>query len=68
MRDQLAPELELEYAERHDADADHTHADISKARDTLGYEPTHDIREGVAAFIDWYRENDDWYDELVRAS
>ena len=68
IRDQLAPELDLEYAERYDADADHTHADISKAQVKLGYSPDHTIREGVEKFIAWYRENRDWYEPLVRSS
>ncbi|MDL5363419.1 SDR family NAD(P)-dependent oxidoreductase [Halalkalicoccus sp. NIPERK01] len=68
VRDQLAPELELEYGERNDADAEHTHADISKANDLLGYEPTTTIREGVSQFIDWYCANEEWYDPLVRKS
>jgi UDP-glucose 4-epimerase len=68
VRDQLAPELELEYAERSDADADHTHADVSAARDLLGYEPTTSIREGVERFVEWYRDNHEWYEPLVRNS
>ena len=68
IRDMLAPELDLVYDERHAADAEHTHADTSRAADLLGYEPTYTIREGVAAFVEWYRENRDWYEPLVRAS
>ncbi len=68
IRDQLAPDLEIEYAERYDADADHTHADTSKAEELLEYDPEHTIREGVAAFIEWYRENREWYEPLVLAS
>jgi UDP-glucose 4-epimerase len=67
VRDQLAPDLGIEFAERHDADAEHTHADVSKARELLGYEPTHTIREGVAAFIEWYRANREWYEPLIRS-
>ena len=37
IRDQLAPDLELAFAERCEADADHTHADITKAEQLLGY-------------------------------
>lgn len=68
VRDQLAPDLELQYGERNEADAEHTHADISKANELLGYEPTTTIREGVAEFIDWYHANEEWYDPLVRES
>ncbi len=68
VRDQLAPDLEIEFAERHDADAEHTHADTSRAEELLGYEPTYTIREGVEAFIEWYQANRDWYEPLVRSS
>jgi len=68
VRDQLAPKLELEYAERYDADAEHTHADVSKADELIGYSPEYTIREGVKKFVDWYRENQEWYEPLVRKS
>jgi UDP-glucose 4-epimerase len=65
IRDQINPDLPLEYADRYDADAEHTHADVSKARERLGYEPSTTIREGVSAFIDWYDRNREWYEPLV---
>jgi UDP-glucose 4-epimerase len=68
IRDQIDPSLDIRYDERHPADAEHTHADVSKARALIGYEPTHTIREGVRKFIDWYRENREWYEPLVLAS
>ena len=68
IRDQLAPEQEITFSERHDADAEHTHAAVGKARDLLGYEPTHTIREGVEEFVEWYHENRDWYEPLVLQS
>ncbi|MUV85102.1 NAD-dependent epimerase/dehydratase family protein [Natronomonas sp. CBA1123] len=68
IRDQLAPDLELEYATRYDADAEHTHADTSKAEDLLTYDPSHTIREGVAKFIEWYEANREWYEPLVLSS
>jgi UDP-glucose 4-epimerase len=64
----LAPELEIEFAERHNADAEHTHAESSKASELLGYEPSRTIREGVEEFVDWYRANREWYEPLVRES
>ncbi len=68
VRDQLAPALELAYGERSQADAEHTHADVSLARELLDYEPSVTIPEGVGLFIEWYRENRDWYEPLVLAS
>jgi UDP-glucuronate 4-epimerase len=38
-----------------DADVAHTHADISKARRLLGYEPRVHVDEGIAGFWAWYR-------------
>ena len=68
IRDQLAHDLELVYEERHDADSEHTHADTELASELLGYEASHTIREGVGKFIEWYRENREWYEPLVRQS
>lgn len=65
IRNQLAPGLELEYAERFASDAEHTHSGIGKAKELLGYEPTYTIREGVSEFIDWYEQNEEWYEPLV---
>ncbi|ALG81795.1 NAD-dependent epimerase/dehydratase family protein [Halanaeroarchaeum sulfurireducens] len=68
VRDAVDEELGIEFGERNDADAEHTHADVSKARESIGYEPSTSIRAGVEAFIAWYRENRDWYEPLVRSS
>jgi len=65
IRDQLAPERDIEFTDRHDADAEHTHADISKANELLNYEPSRTIRDGIKDFIEWYRKNRDWYEPLV---
>ena len=34
-----------------------THADVSKARELLGYEPSTPVRLGLERFVDWYRAN-----------
>ncbi|WP_254840513.1 GDP-mannose 4,6-dehydratase [Natronomonas marina] len=68
IRDQLAPDLDIEFAERYDADAEHTHADTTKAEELLDYAPDHTIREGVAEFVEWYRANREWYEPLVLSS
>lgn len=38
-------------------DVDRTYADISKARNLLGYEPKVSFEEGIKSFIDWYMKN-----------
>jgi UDP-glucose 4-epimerase len=68
IRDIIDPSLDIEFDERYEADAEHTHADTSKAHELIGYEPTTTIEEGARKFVEWYRENEDWYDPLVRRS
>ena len=68
IRDTIAPDLSIEYSKRQAGDAEHTHADVSKAADLLEYEPTEDIRSGVQKFIMWYQENRTWYEPLARSS
>ncbi len=36
----------------------HSHADITRARALLGYEPTVDVREGLARTLQWYGKRD----------
>ena len=38
-------------------DIKHSNADISKARRLLGYDPQWDFQRGIAAAIEWYKEN-----------
>ncbi|MFE3230442.1 dTDP-glucose 4,6-dehydratase, partial [Nocardia sp. NPDC059228] len=35
--------------------------DDSKIRDELGYAPLTGFEEGLAATVDWYRDNVDWW-------
>lgn len=37
-------------------DIKHSNADISKARELLGYDPDYDFETGIALAIDWYKE------------
>jgi UDP-glucose 4-epimerase len=65
IRDQIDPSLELEFDERHGADAEHTHSEVSKAGEVFEYDPSRTIREGVGEFVEWYRENREWYEPFV---
>ncbi|MFC7129450.1 SDR family oxidoreductase [Haloferax chudinovii] len=68
IRDEINPDIDIRYESSRDGDTRHTHADIRKANELLGYEPTVSIKEGARLFADWYRNNVDWYDALVRQS
>jgi UDP-glucose 4-epimerase len=45
------------YAEPRAGDIKHSHADITKAREKLGYKPLVSFEEGLGRTIEWYREN-----------
>jgi len=68
VRDEIDPTLDIEYTNPREGDAEHTHADISKATDLIGYKPSREIREGVSEFIEWYEQNREWYEPLVLSS
>jgi UDP-glucose 4-epimerase len=68
IRDEIDPELDLVYDDRHPADVEHTHADVSKIGDLLGYEPQVPLEDGIDKFISWYESNREWYEPLLRQS
>lgn len=47
--------LPTEYGPSRAGDVLHSHADISRARELLAYEPTVDVREGLHRTIEYYR-------------
>ena len=65
IRDQIDPDLGIEYTDANAGDAEHTHADITKAAELLDYEPRIGIDDGVSRFIDWYCSERDWYEPLI---
>lgn len=48
-------------------DVRHSHADITRARDELGYEPRVGLREGLASTVEHYREASSSLDRLAFA-
>jgi UDP-glucuronate 4-epimerase len=42
-------------------DVQKTYADITKARDELGYDPKYDLEAGIQRFVSWYRETKSIY-------
>ena len=56
-RDAALPEQKPVYQDFRAGDVRHSLADISKAKNLMGYEPTHQIREGLDVSMDWYKSN-----------
>ncbi|MHA1653250.1 MAG: GDP-mannose 4,6-dehydratase [Candidatus Thorarchaeota archaeon] len=49
-------DVEIAWRPTRAGDVPLTHADISRARDTIGYSPRVSIEQGVRMFIEWYRK------------
>lgn len=54
IRTQLGVDREAIYGPRRAGDVDHSQADISRARELLGYEPVVSFEEGLRRTVDWY--------------
>ena len=53
----LGKDVEPNYGPDRAGDIKDSNADISKARELLGYDPEYDFAKGIALAIDWYKEN-----------
>lgn len=53
----LDKNIEPVYGPARAGDIRDSNADISKARELLGYNPEYDFAKGIALAIDWYKEN-----------
>lgn len=43
-------------------DVDRTYADITKAKQLIGYAPKTSFRQGIQNFVDWYKKNNKLYE------
>jgi len=53
----LGKQVEPHFGPDRAGDIKHSNADISKAKELLGYCPEYDFEQGIALAIDWYKEN-----------
>ncbi|MFA7077268.1 MAG: NAD-dependent epimerase/dehydratase family protein [Syntrophomonas sp.] len=53
----LGKDIEPIFGPDRPGDIKHSNADITKARELLGYEPDWSFERGIEAAIEWYREN-----------
>ncbi len=54
--DAVGKEAQIEPKPNQPGDVAITYADISRARDELGYKPTTDFTEGINRYVNWYHE------------
>jgi nucleoside-diphosphate-sugar epimerase len=60
----LGKKAQIEFLPRHRADMLSNHADISKARKVLGWEPQISLEEGVRKLVDWYLSEREWVKDI----
>lgn len=53
----LVKNIQPTFGPERKGDIKHSNADISKAKDMLGYEPEWSFEKGIIAAIEWYKEN-----------
>lgn len=53
----LGVDIEPKFGPDRAGDIKHSNADISKAKEMLGYDPDWSFERGIKAAIEWYREN-----------
>ena len=53
----LGKEMEPNFGPPRRGDVRDSNADITKARENLGYDPDYDFTSGIKLAIDWYKEN-----------
>lgn len=53
----LDKKVEPNFGPARKGDVRDSNADITKARELLGYEPEYDFKKGIALAIEWYKEN-----------
>ena len=50
-------DVEPEFGPDRKGDIKHSNADISKAKELLGYDPDYSFEQGIKLAIDWYKNN-----------
>jgi len=60
----VGKKAQIDWRTMHRADVTETWADISKARELLGWEPQTLHEEGIRRCVEWYRENREWAKDL----
>lgn len=54
----------IEYQRMHPADMQANWADVEKARQLLGWEPTIGLREGITRLVAWYQAERNWASQI----
>jgi nucleoside-diphosphate-sugar epimerase len=64
LEDRIGKPAQIVRADFHPADVTSNHADVSRAREVLGWEPQVSLAEGITRLVDWYMQERDWASQI----
>jgi nucleoside-diphosphate-sugar epimerase len=64
MEELIGKKPKIQYGPLHPADMLANYADVSKARQLLGWQPRIGLKEGVSQLVEWYRQERSWAKEI----
>ena len=65
LEERIGKKANIEYHPFHKADMLSNHADVSKARQILEWEPQVDLEEGMGRLVDWYMQERSWASQVL---
>lgn len=64
LEDRIGKKAEIVIRDFHPADVYANHADVSKAREVLGWEPRVSLDEGITHLVNWYMQERAWASQI----
>jgi UDP-glucuronate 4-epimerase len=60
----IGKQANVSHADFHPADVLANHADVSRAKQVLGWQPQVGLEEGMTRLVDWYMQERDWASQI----
>ncbi len=64
LEERIGKQAQIVHADFHPADVVANHADVSRAKQVLGWEPQVSLEEGMTRLVDWYMQERDWASQI----
>lgn len=64
LEERLGKTALVSYEDFHPADVLSNHADVSRARELLGWQPQVGLEEGITNLVDWYLQEREWASQI----
>lgn len=64
LEERIGKQAQIEYSDFHPADVLNNHADVTRAKELLGWQPQVGLEEGITRLVDWYMQERDWASQV----